>query len=202
MEKKIISLIGLPGSGKGTLLSILDNDKFKIISISELLKQEIYSESKTGNQIEENINSGELVDDETVIYLLQSEIDKIKEDKIIILDGFPRTIKQIDKIEISCLLELDVKEDIARDRILNRLICPNCKAVYNRKGLEAPKVENICNVCEEKLIQRTDDKKEIIEKRFQIYYETIKSIKDKYKEIHNLMNSDKALDYLKKLIIK
>jgi adenylate kinase len=188
---KIISLIGLPGS---------NYDKYEIISIGYLLRNESKLETIYGKKIRQNINSGELVDDYIVIDLIKLEIEKISNsEKIIILDGFPRTIKQIDKIKIDKIIELDVNENMIIDRILNRLICSNCNKIYNKNSNYIPIEKNKCDKCKKELIRRIDDTEPIIKTRLKIYNEIVEPIRDKYKEIYLFLDFDNALLYLNNL---
>lgn len=112
-----------------------------------------------------------------------------------ILDGFPRTIEQARALEtfanIDFVLEIFLNEIVIVQTTVMRRNCSNCRKGYNLADIDlpgirmtplAPKVDGICDVCGGKLVQRADDKEEIIRKRLDIYHTTTAPLKDFYKE--------------------
>jgi adenylate kinase len=191
IKKFNIILLGAPGSGKGTQTKRFIEDEYKVISIGDLLRDEIKSGSDFGNKIKKLVESGKLVDDDIIGDLVQLELNKLKIKEGIVFDGYPRTIKQANmlddllnkmKINLDAVFELNIDDHTIIQRTLDRLICPNCKAVYNRKGSEAPKVENICDVCGTELKQRSDDTPEIIKNRLDTYYKEVNDIIKHFKK--------------------
>ena len=106
-----------------------------------------------------------------------------------ILDGFPRTIEQAEKLDkilsekgkkVDLVINLTTPRDEIIDRMLTRRVCPKCKATYNTK-LHKPKVEGICDNCGENLIQRQDDSNpEAIKRRLEIYEEKTSPLVEYY----------------------
>ena len=87
------------------------------------------------------------------------------------MDGFPRTVNQavmydellqnIDK-ELGVVIYLDIDKEELKDRVVSRIVCPNCKTSYStREKTLAPKKENLCDKCNVELIHREDDKEEV-----------------------------------------
>ena len=136
-----IILFGPPGAGKGTQSQFLvKNFKFNQISTGDLLRSEINSKSKLGIKISEIIDKGNLVSDELIFDILDMHLNKIKNLKNIIFDGYPRNFKQIKefeklllkhKLKINKILYLNVAREILQKRISGRVICSKCKKIYN-----------------------------------------------------------------------
>ena len=177
-----IILIAPPAAGKGTQSKLLQQ-KYHIphISTGDLLRTAAKEQNELGVMIKETIDNGTLVSDDIVIQLLEDRL--IKEDcqNGYILDGFPRNIIQADKyIELlnkigqplGDVIYLDANKDITRKRIVGRLYCPTCGAVYNDQIDESkPKMFGTCDICQGALDKRIDDNETTFEKRYQTYME-------------------------------
>jgi adenylate kinase len=136
------------------------------------------------------IKRGELVDDEIVIELIKKKISKKESRRGYILDGFPRNLNQAKKLESlietqkEIVFDIQLSEPDIIERLSNRLICPECKAIYSSKDLKQKK-DQVCDNCGHKLIQRDDDKPEVIRERLQVYQEQTKLLIAYYKEKEN-----------------
>lgn len=169
-----IILGGAPGSGKGTLSDIIvKNYGLQHLSTGDVLRAEIASGSKLGQEINEIISLGNLIPDEQMIKLLQNYIANLPAGcKGVIFDGFPRTVEQahaltkmLDEHNMDAyMLDLYAEEDVIIERLLNR----------------------------GKLGGRADDNLETIKKRLRIYNETTRPISDYYLRRHKyfLINSN------------
>ena len=192
-------MFGAPGSGKGTQAERLST-KYNIPQIST---GEIFRSLKRGEQIPGMtlskdvvdeivtlINSGALVPDELTISVLKNRISLPDCKNGFILDGFPRTINQgevLDKMlseegtKIDGVLEIDVSDDAIIQRLSGRRSCPACGKTYHitdKMPTEADKAacpEHCAN-----LIQRDDDKEEVIRKRLATYHEVTAKLKPYY----------------------
>ncbi|MEM5815275.1 MAG: nucleoside monophosphate kinase [Candidatus Aenigmatarchaeota archaeon] len=192
-------IFGPPGSGKGTYASRL-KEKFGLekISTGDIFREEIKKGSKLGKDVEKYIKEGNLVPDEIVIEIVR---EKIKNLENFILDGFPRTIEQakaLDSIvEVDAIIKLNIHEEILIEKICGRRICSNqkCDGNYNiadvKKVIDGieyllppllPKNDMKCDKCGFPLIQRDDDKPEIIRERIKVYEEQSKPVINYYKE--------------------
>ena len=166
-------IFGPPGSGKGTYSAILKKMLgVTPISTGDIFRDAVKKKSSLGMKIADFLKKGELVPDEIVIDVLRKKLNELEKSEGFILDGFPRTLKQAEALanltEIDAVIQIVVSESIIIDRLSNRRICPNCGAIYNLKNLK-PKVDEICDKCGSHLIQREDDKPEIIKVRLQKY---------------------------------
>jgi len=166
-------IFGPPGSGKGTYASRL-RSKLGIASIStgEIFREAVKQGIELGKRVQKYLDSGQLVPDDTVIKVLRNRIAKPDCEKGFILDGFPRTIKQVKALEktvkIDAIINLLVPQKIIIERLSNRRTCKNCGEIYNLKTLK-PRKEGICNRCRGLLIQRKDDTIPVIKERFQVF---------------------------------
>ncbi len=181
-----IVILGPPGSGKGTYASrISERLGIPHISTGDLLREEIRNQTETGKRIESIMNKGDLVPDEVVISILKNRISKDDCSNGFILDGFPRTIEQAKKLEeitsIDVVIFLDVPDWVIIKRLTSRRVCEKCGAIYNLLT-NPPKQEELCDKCRGRLVQREDDKEEVIRERLKIYKEKTELIIRYYKD--------------------
>ncbi|MEM5794008.1 MAG: adenylate kinase [Candidatus Aenigmatarchaeota archaeon] len=179
-------IFGPPGSGKGTYASIIES-KLGIpkINTGDILREIAKSGSELAKKIAEYQGKGELVPDDIVIEIVKERLSKPDCSKGYILDGYPRTIPQAEALEkISSpdvIINLVVPQSVIIARLSGRLICPNCNAIYHKIFLK-PKNDEICDKCGSKLIQREDDKPEVIKERFRVYQKQSKPLIKYYKK--------------------
>ena len=187
-----IVLLGPPGVGKGTLADSLEK-KFSIpkISTGDMLRDEVQQGTELGKEAKEFMERGDLVDDNVVLKMIESRIQKEECQNGFILDGFPRTIAQaeaLDKItKIDTVINLKAEDETIVKRVSNRRMCIKCQAGFNIITLK-PKKEGICDKCAGKLIQRDDDKPETVKKRLEVYWNETKPLIDYYEEKNLVKN--------------
>ncbi len=177
-----IILLGPPGSGKGTVSEKLEKD-FNLLHVSagELLREEVKKGTPIGKDIQKIIEKGNLVPDNLVIELIKLEVAGKKS---FILDGFPRTLKQAEAtadLNIDLVIYLEVPEEIVIERFSGRRVCSTGEHGYHLKYLR-PKKEGICDVDGSALVQRKDDRPEIIQERFKIYHKETQPLINYYKQ--------------------
>ncbi len=177
----VIIMLGAPGTGKGTIAKILsENLNIPQVSTGDIFRKHIKEGTELGKIAESYISKGQLVADDVTIGLVNSRLDEKDVQNGIILDGFPRTVKQAEALDemlakrnkkVDMVINLTTPEEEIIERIVNRRICsnPDCKTVYNII-LNPPKKEGICDVCGHELIQRKDDNVETVKKRLQNYF--------------------------------
>jgi adenylate kinase len=182
MGNKNIIIFGAPGSGKGTISSLLE-EKMHIIHLStgDILRREVDIETDLGLSIKEYTESGKLVPDEIVtnviIGVLKNKQHFIKTNGFV-LDGFPRNLNQARllsgalkdlKLDINSIIYLYVKDKKTLvNRLISRLICKNCEKNYN-KILSPSKIDNICDICGGELYRRVDDIEDVVYDRIDVY---------------------------------
>ncbi|MBN2156561.1 MAG: adenylate kinase [Candidatus Lokiarchaeota archaeon] len=174
---KQIVLFGAPAAGKGTLAGKIKKILPQIphISTGDILRENKKNETPLGLKAKEYMDSGKLVPDELVIDMVE---DRLKRDDVknygYLLDGFPRTLSQAEKLEeiapAEVVLVLDVPRQELLNRVLGRISCPECNAIYNKFSIP-PKKEGICDICGAKLVHRSDDTEETMNKRIDTYEE-------------------------------
>lgn len=175
-----IIMLGAPGAGKGTQAKRLAA-KYDIphISTGDIFRANIKNNTELGKIAKSYIDQGLLVPDELVVDLV---VDRFKEADCkngYVLDGFPRTIPQAKALDEALLKENDevqyaINVDVPDSRIIKRMsgrrACLNCGATYHIDHIP-PKKEGICDVCNNNLVLRDDDKPETVEKRLVVYHE-------------------------------
>ena len=196
----IITMLGAPGTGKGTVAGILQEKKgFKQISTGDIFRKNIKEQTELGKIADSYISKGNLVPDDITVELVKSVLDNEDIEKGIILDGFPRTINQAEELDkyleskdnkVDLVVNLTTPEKEIIERIVNRRVCSNqeCKTVYNLV-LNPPKVPDICDKCGSKLIQRDDDNEETVKARFENYTKQTSSLIEYYDKKGILFNA-------------
>ena len=171
-------ILGAPGAGKGTQAKLL-KDKLQIphISTGDIFRYNISEGTKLGKQVQQYVESGELVPDKLTIQLVQDRLEKKDCEKGFLLDGFPRTIPQAGELdemlkamgtELNFAVNIKVDDERIVKRLSARRICPACGKVYQ---LLPEKSEMKCAGCGADLIQRADDREETVCERLRVYRE-------------------------------
>lgn len=180
MDKKfVISLIGAPASGKGYIASSLikelkesygfgDGD-IKAISVGAMIRQELKEKTPLGQKLAANMTEGGLAPDDMVNEMLSETLKKIRA-KVLILDGYPRTVGQVKEFDKlvenynSAVIFRDTPVDLILERVKNRRICEKC-------GMAHEASDGVCS-CGGRLIKRKDD--EVLPERLAEYEEMTK----------------------------
>jgi adenylate kinase len=198
MTKHFIFL-GAPGSGKGTQAARLVSEcGFKHVSTGDLLRNEIAKNSTLGIEVKQVMDSGELVSDELVIRLLQANIDLSTAQYI--FDGYPRNLVQAQTLDQKVLKGSDshavyfqINMDRLVERLTNRRTCKDCGAIYNLVS-KKPKIAGICDQCgSSNLVQRADDKEDVIKNRLQVFEDTNSPVLKYYQDLDRLITVDAEL---------
>ena len=176
----IIIMLGAPGTGKGTVASLLEQQTgLKQVSTGDIFRKNIKEQTELGKIADSYISKGNLVPDDITIDVVKNRLEEKDVENGIILDGFPRTVKQAEALDeileakgkkVDMVLNLTTPEEEIVERIVNRRVCSNqeCKAVYNLV-MNPPKQEGICDKCGSELMQRKDDNEETIKIRIHNY---------------------------------
>jgi len=182
-----IILIGPPGAGKGTQAKLLCK-KFSIpqISTGDILRTAVAAGTPIGLQAKTIMDSGALVPDQIIISLIKEKITEPQCQRGFLFDGFPRTIEQAnalknDKIKIDFVIEIDLTDEEIVKRITNRLVEPASGRVYNLL-YNPPKIPYKDDITSAPLIQRDDDREEIIKARLKTYHLQTAPLIQYYKE--------------------
>ena len=192
----IIVFMGPPGAGKGTQAQILqENLEIPKLSTGDMLRAAITAGTEVGKQAETLMKNGDLVPDEVVVGIIKERIMLADCANGFILDGFPRTINQAQALDkmlkdnnliVDKVICLEVDADTIVSRQAGRRIASKSGCVYHIEH-NPPKVPGKCDVSGEDLIQRDDDKEDVVRHRLGVYDKTIKPILEYYEE-SNLLN--------------
>ena len=185
-------LIGAPAAGKGTQAArLVEHYGIAHISTGDMLREEVAKGTELGNQAKSIMAAGGLVSDELIIAIVQERIKKDDCAKGFILDGFPRTVVQAEKLE----------DMVKLDHVVY-ISAPKCGATYNKLFLPA-KVAGVCDKCGEALTQRKDDTVEAGKARIATFHEQSEPLVDFYKKKGILFEVDgtQAIDEITKAII-
>lgn len=192
----IYILTGGPATGKGTRSDILSKElEIPHISTGDILREASLNDKKMADAL----SRGELISDDIITKLLDERISKDDCKKGFILDGYPRTIAQIELLnklleekgrKITKVIELTAPEELVFKRILERKKCEECGKMY---GIDfPPKVEDVCDYCGGHLSVRTDDTKETLKSRIDTYKKNSKEILEYYKNAGLLKTIDSS----------
>jgi len=195
-------IIGGPGSGKGTQAKFLSK-KLSIphISTGDILR-EVKGESR--KKIDSYVAKGNLFPDELMFEILKKRLEKEDCKNGFILDGFPRTIPQVDLLDsftnIDHAIEIIVSEEEIIKRLSGRRTCEKCGGIFNIYTFPKPKQENICDTCGEKLHERDDQAPEAIKTRIKVYHKQTKPILERYNTIK--INGEQEIEEVTKNILE
>lgn len=193
----IISFLGAPGSGKGTIAQRAVSDlNFQTLSTGNLCRQHISEKTDFGDMLNDYLVKGDLVPDELITNMVEDWLKSaIKLNLPIILDGYPRTANQAklfyELVSKSfsdykfLVVEVKLSHDAIIERLSNRLMCKNkkCQQVYSR-SMFSPGDELVCNKCGSKLFTRPDDQQAVVKARLSIYEKSHKDLLNYYKSVN------------------
>lgn len=184
MKRRVI-LMGPPGGGKGTQAKSLSAAmSIPHISTGDMLRAARREGTELGKKADAFISAGQLVPDELVNGIVAERLSDEKNGYL--LDGYPRTVAQADALEaagekVDAVILIDVPDENLVARIVGRLSCGQCGAVYHKVTMP-PKVAGKCDVCGADLVQRPDDKEEVVRERLKAYHAQTQPLVDYYRQ--------------------
>lgn len=201
-------LIGAPAAGKGTQAArLVEHYSIAHISTGDMLREEVAKETELGKEAKAIMNAGGLVSDEIIIAMVKERIKKDDCKNGFILDGFPRTVVQAEKLDEMVTLDkvvyINAPDEVMLERLTARQTCPKCGATYNKLFLP-PKTAGICDKCGAELTQRKDDTVEAGKARIATFHEQSEPLVEFYTKKGILFEVDgtAAIDDITKAIIE
>ncbi len=189
-------LLGPPGAGKGTqAVKIAEKYQIPHISTGDIFRANVKQGTPLGVKAKAYMDKGELVPDELVVALVEDRLGQPDCKDGFLLDGFPRTVFQAEKLDaylkgrndaLTAVIDLRVDESELMDRMIGRRVCRACGAPYHITNMP-PKQEGVCDLCGGEVYQRADDTEETVKNRFAVYKEQTMPLVDYYERSGALM---------------
>jgi adenylate kinase len=196
------AFLGPPGVGKGTLAAeFCEARGMRHVSTGDLLRAEIQAGSELGCQVQEFVSSGGLVPDGIILDLMENFLTN-DSDASYILDGFPRTIEQAERVEamadtigfqLMAAILLEASDGIVVERLTGRRVCRGCKATYHLT-FGPPQQPGLCDKCNGELYQRGDDQEETVRRRLEVYRNQTAPLIDFYDNLNRIIRIDASSD--------
>jgi adenylate kinase len=171
-----VILLGAPGSGKGTVGDLVRSIYgFPKISTGDLLRDAVQRKTPLGLEAAAQMGKGGLVDDALVLKLLAERLAGPDCRAGYTLDGYPRNMSQARSLEEldggrpEVVFLIETREDVVVRRLESRRVCPACEAIYN-VVTKKPARDGVCDVCGTALVQRADDRADVIQERMRTYH--------------------------------
>jgi adenylate kinase len=185
-------LFGPPGAGKGTQAERLRKDfDLPYIATGDMLRANVKEQTELGEQAKAFMDAGDLVPDELILAMAGDRLSQDDAQDGFILDGFPRTIEQAQALEkqlstmgrrVTAALLIDVPDEEVVRRLSGRRMCVKSGHSYHVE-FDPPKHDGVCDQDGSRLIQRDDDKADVVENRLRVYHAKTKPLVDYYDKL-------------------
>lgn len=190
MPRSALILLGPPGAGKGTQARRLaERYGFCSVSTGDVLRDAARKQTELGKQAQKRMEAGELVPDTVVDQIVRDRLLDEDARRGVILDGYPRTLGQAhfferiaecDRIDVLAI-GLMVDDEILVARLSARWNCPQCGKIFNASSNPAC-ASGSCGACGAVLVQRKDDRPDVVRERLRVYHRATQPLIDFYRE--------------------
>jgi adenylate kinase len=201
--KRALIFLGPPGAGKGTQAKVVaDVHHLPHLSTGDMFRDHVGRGTELGARAKPIMERGELVPDDIVLGMVEERIARPDCANGFVLDGFPRTIPQAQGLDAllarrgfgrALVLHIAVEYEKLLRRLTGRRTCSKCGAIYNIHD-RAPKAAGKCDLDGGELVQRKDDREEVIRERIAAYDKQTKPLIDYYRGQGGLKDIDGAAD--------
>jgi adenylate kinase len=208
-------LFGPPGAGKGTQADRLRIDfRLPFISTGDMLRANVKDETDLGVKAKSFMDKGDLVPDDLIVAMARDRLSEPDAQDGFILDGFPRTIeqakaldRQLDELRrrVTAAILIDTPDEAVIRRLSGRRVCVKSGHNYHVE-FDPPKREGVCDQDGSRLIQRDDDKPEVIRNRLEVYHDQTEPLIDYYdqqglmRRIDGTRSPDEVHDHIRAVI--
>ena len=191
-------MFGPPGAGKGTQASRLAVALgIPQISTGEILREAVQTGTELGRQAKTIMDSGELVSDQVVVGIIKERLANKDAAAGFILDGFPRTVSQASELDVILqgrdtlvVIELSVPDEELVSRLSKRRVCAECGPMVAVQAAVADATSLIRSTCGGELVQRSDDREDVVRERLRVYHQQTSPLV----EFYRLRPSFRSLD--------
>lgn len=182
-------VLGKQGAGKGTQCVRLSHHYVvPHVATGDMLRQEVKAQTPFGLKAKKLMDDGELIPDDQIMGLVEKRIsERDARARGFILDGFPRTLAQADRLDeiisperLDLVIDLEVPTAVVLKRLASRRVCVDCGTNYSVTA--PPSVNWTCDVCGGEVIQREDDTEEAIRRRLELYERSTAPLLERYEK--------------------
>lgn len=196
-------LVGPPGAGKGVQSDFLTK-KFGIphISTGDMLRAQVKQQTELGKMAQTYMDAGKLVPDDVILPMVEKRLEEPDAKNGFLFDGFPRTVVQAEKLKdmfaghhtpLNAVVNMVISDEMVIRRLCSRRMCPKCNSIFNVISMK-PKKEGVCDGCGEALIQRDDDKEDVIKQRLSVFHGQTKPLLEFYEKTGLLFSVNSGRD--------
>ncbi len=206
-ESIYLIFLGPPGSGKGTQAEKLrDRLGLAHVSSGDLFRENISQGTPLGLKVKGILGTGALVPDDLTVAMVMARIRQPDTARGVIFDGFPRTRGQAIALQqkfqeegrkINRVIYFHIPDQVIVERLAARRLCPTDGVLYNLKS-KPPKNDQLCDHDGTRLIQREDDRPEVVQERLRVYREQTEPLIQYFRDQNLLfeVNADQTVDAL------